>query len=166
VVQVNNGGTLGGSGFIVGGDVTINNGGRITGGTNGAIGTLTLTVPALNFGSGSIFQVDIGGTAADRLTLLGTGTLGAFNITTGATINFTQLSGLTANSYTLATYGSWNGTEFLEPNVPNGYDLIYGTNSLTLVAIPEPSTWIGAGLALAALGFTQRRRFMRRFARL
>jgi autotransporter-associated beta strand protein len=170
-VQVNNGGTLGGGGFINGEAVTVGDGGIITAGTNGAIpanavtaiGTLTLTVPALNFGSGSFFQVDIGGTTADRLTLLGTG---AFNITAGATINFTELSTLMASSYTLATYGSWNGTEFLDPTVPDGYELIYGANSLNLVLVPEPSTWIGGALVLAAIGFTQRRRFTRRFARL
>jgi autotransporter-associated beta strand protein len=157
-VLVNSGGTLGGDGFINGGTVTMN--GTITGGTNGTIGTLTLTVPALDFGSASIFQVDIGPASADRLTLLGAG---AFNITSGATINFTELSGgPTASSYTLATYGSWNGVQFLEPTLPAGYDLVYGTDSLTLVLVPEPATWIGAALALAAIGFTQRKRFAKR----
>ncbi|MEY2483543.1 MAG: fibronectin-binding autotransporter adhesin [Verrucomicrobiota bacterium] len=151
--QVNNNGKLGGSGFIVGGDATINDGGIITGGTNGAVGTLTLTVPALNFASGSIYQVDLGGASADRLTLTG-----ALNITLGATLNFNSISGLTQSSYILATYDSWNNVEFLAPTVPNGYELIYGPASLTLSEIPEPSTWIGGALAFAAVGFTQRRR--------
>jgi hypothetical protein len=38
------------------------------------------------------------------------------------------------------------------------YQLIYGTNDLILAPIPEPSAWIGAALALAAIGFMQRRR--------
>lgn len=31
-----------------------------------------------------------------------------------------------------------------------------------LAVMPEPSTWVGAALALAAIGFTQRGRFLRR----
>ena len=33
--------------------------------------------------------------------------------------------------------------------------------SLTVTAVPEPSTWIAGGLAFAALGFGQRRRWSR-----
>jgi hypothetical protein len=29
---------------------------------------------------------------------------------------------------------------------------------LQVIPLPEPSTWIGAALAVAAIGFTQRRR--------
>jgi len=31
-----------------------------------------------------------------------------------------------------------------------------------LTAVPEPSTWIGGALALAAIGYTQRRRLKKR----
>jgi len=31
-------------------------------------------------------------------------------------------------------------------------------NDLVLTAVPEPSTWIGGTLALAAVGWTQRKR--------
>jgi hypothetical protein len=34
----------------------------------------------------------------------------------------------------------------------------------TLVPVPEPSTWIGGALALAAIGYTQRKRFVKRLA--
>lgn len=154
-VQVNNGGTLGGGGTIAGGDVTLDNGGILTAGTNGAVGSLTLTVLNLNFNSGSIFQVDILGAAADLITLSG-----ALNITSGATINF-NASGLTQSSYTLATYDTWNSVQFLAPTVPTGYELVYGPDALNLVAVPEPSTWAAAALAFGAIGFMQRRRFRR-----
>ena len=33
--------------------------------------------------------------------------------------------------------------------------------SLTLVAVPEPSTWVTAGLSLLVIAYSQRRRFAR-----
>ncbi len=46
-------------------------------------------------------------------------------------------------------------------NIPSNYELVYGSNtlSLVLVPVPESSTWIGAALALAAIAFTQRKKF-------
>jgi len=161
-VMVSNAGTLGGEGFIVGGDVTVN--GTLTAGTSSAVGHLTLNAPNLNFGSGSTFHVDLGGTTADLLTLTGGIGGGNFNITNGATIAFNTLSTLTAGSYTLATYDAWNNVQFLAPTLPSGYDLVYGDTALILVAVPEPSTWIGGALALGAIVFVSRRRLLARRA--
>ena len=49
---------------------------------------------------------------------------------------------------------------------PNTFSIDYAGGDgndivLTAIAVPEPSTWVGGALALAALGFTQRRRFVR-----
>jgi PEP-CTERM motif len=43
-----------------------------------------------------------------------------------------------------------------ESLVSNGFWEVYST-----VAVPEPGTWIGGSLALAALAFSQRRRLKR-----
>jgi hypothetical protein len=42
----------------------------------------------------------------------------------------------------------------------NGNDIV-----LTLTAVPEPSTWIAAALAVGAIGYSQRWRFARRTMR-
>ena len=38
-----------------------------------------------------------------------------------------------------------------------GTEFVYG-NMIELVAVPEPSTWLAAALALGVIGFSQRRR--------
>ena len=57
-------------------------------------------------------------------------------------------------------------------NAPTGQDIINGYawtvsykgidgltgNDLVLTAVPEPSTWLAAALALVAIGFSQRKR--------
>jgi hypothetical protein len=37
--------------------------------------------------------------------------------------------------------------------------------SLTMTAVPEPSTWVTGGAALLALGYSQRRRFKNRISK-
>jgi hypothetical protein len=46
------------------------------------------------------------------------------------------------------------------------YDSLNQSIDLNLIAIPEPGTWFGAGLALSALLCTQRRRIFRKGKRL
>lgn len=162
-VAVNNGGTLGGTGFITASLVTVNFGATITGAgngtvaTNGAVGTLTLSTTTLNLGG--IFLVDISGATADRLTLTGNLNLSA----EGDTISFNSLATPTAASYTLISYtGTLSGTFDTVSGLPSGYMLEYNLGEIDLVAaIPEPNTWIGAALALGAIGFTQRNRLRR-----
>jgi autotransporter-associated beta strand protein len=148
-----NGGTLGGTGTIIAGNnsVSIGTGATITGGANGTVGSLTLQTTSLNFASGSIFHVDITGSSTDLLTLSG-----LFNITSGAAIEF-NASSLSESRYVLATYGSWDNVQFTGA-APSGYALEYLDGELDLVAVPEPATWIGGALALAALGFAWRSR--------
>jgi autotransporter-associated beta strand protein len=153
-VTVNNTGTLGGTGFINAGanNVTVNSGGRITGATNGTVGTLTLTANTLVIAGTDL--VDINGLTADRITL--TGNLDLSSATD--TINFNQINAPTAASYTLLSYtGTITGTFDNVLNLPSGYDLQYNNGEIDLVAVPEPTTWIGAALALGAIGWMSRR---------
>ena len=163
-VTVNNSGTLLGGTGTIGGAVTVNPGAKITGATNGAVGTLTLSSLTFSGATGSLasFVVDLVGTTSDKLSISGlldlSGTFDAlsFNGTPNGT-----------STYTLATYGSHNGTFNTAPSFA-GYQYIYGATSLTLVplaAVPEPSTWVAGALALLAVGYTQRRRFARKPAR-
>jgi autotransporter-associated beta strand protein len=152
-VTVNSTGTLGGTG-TVGGPVTMNSASTITGGANGTVGALTLSGNVTFLGTAtnpSKYLADINAISSDLLSIGGTLNL------SGTTDQITIQGTPTLPAYTLATYTSVTG-EFNVENLPENYDLVYGPTSLLLVAVPEPSTWIGAALAVAAVGFTQRRR--------
>jgi autotransporter-associated beta strand protein len=162
MVTVDNGGTLGGGGFInTGANNVAINGTVDPGVAANTFGALTLTTASTIFGSTGIFHVDIGGSAVDQLF-----TSGTFDLTAiGDTISFNVTSPLTEPSYTLATYSGPALGLFDNANTPSGYTLFYnplGELDLIATPIPEPSTWIGAALALVAIGFTQRRRFAKR----
>ncbi len=152
-VTVNNTGTLLGGTGTIGGATTIT-GGSITGATSGTVGALTLS-STLALGSAGTYLVDIGAGAGnnDRLAIGST-----LSITAGATINFNTLSTLDQPLYDLANYISETGT-FTATNLPSGYALQYNAGELDLVtAVPEPSTWLGAFLAVGALGYHLRKR--------
>jgi len=155
-LSVNNAGTvLGGTGTI-GGATTVNTLATITGATSGTIGTLTMT-STLTFTGSSTYLVDINATTSDKLAIGGTLDLSGL----GDSINFNSLATPTAASYTLATYTGVVGIFDIQGNLPAGYTLVYTPTELDLVMtpVPEPSTWIGAALALGAVGWTQRKRF-------
>jgi fibronectin-binding autotransporter adhesin len=159
-VSVNNTGTLLGGTGTIGGAVTLNTASRITGATNGTVGTLTLASNLTVLGT-SGYIVDISGTTSDRLNI--GGTLDLSGSTSDALIFSGTFDG--TSSYTLATYASVSGTFNTVTGLDPGYQLIYGTNSLIAAPIPEPSTWIGGALALAAVGFVQRGKLRRLIAR-
>lgn len=159
-VTVATGATLGGNG-IIGGDTTVN--GTLSTGalaTAGSVGTLNFNGNDLTFGGGSVWLVDLvqGAVESSDAILANALTIGA-----NSTLNF-QVSG-TFNgdeSYTLATYSGLSGTfaNYATSGAyvigGNSYVLNYGTNTITLSAIPEPGTLGLLGLALG--GF-----FLRRF---
>jgi autotransporter-associated beta strand protein len=161
VTVTNSGTTLGGTGTI-GGTVTVNSGARILGGTGAAAsGALTLS-NNLTLNSGSIIELALGAAGAHS-TLARTG--GAWSFQSNQTFTFIDLgatvgtydniiTGLASNPGT----GSWTITNsgFVGTFTFDGANI-----DLTLIAVPEPSTWIGGALAFAALGYTQRRRFAR-----
>jgi autotransporter-associated beta strand protein len=166
-VNVTNSGTvLGGTGTIAGA-TTINANAIILGG-DGTTGT-TLTVHNnLTLNSTSIIELALGPSLTHSTLARSAGTwtfdatqaftfinLGA---TTGTYDNI--ISGLAVDP---GSEGSWTITN---PGFTGtfAYDGAGGID-LTLTAVPEPSTWIGAALALAAIGFTQRRKLRGLIAR-
>ena len=175
-VTVNGSGTtLGGTGTI-GGTVALGNttpGAILNAGPSGANGTSaavgTLHTGALTLTGANTFHVDAFGIATNQwdqvvvngLAALGTTSQLQLNIAT-AGLNFianttyilidaTTISG----SFSNATEGSVvtvNGYNFTAH-----YDAAAG--NFDLIAIPEPSTWVAAGLAMLVIGFTRGRKF-------
>src|ERR1043166_5559616 len=181
-IAVNSGGTLAGAQTIdSAATITVNSGGTLMPGTTDTSGSfVTLNTGAVTLASGSTFAADInGGTGA-----LGTGNGGAgsaYDIVnvTGALSLAGQLS-LTLGETPLAigdkfflftSTGSETGTFSNTTNSgltytqgPDAFlidysDIFNGTTavSLTVTAIPEPSTWIVALLTCVTIGWFQRR---------
>jgi hypothetical protein len=153
-VVVTGQGTLGGIGKI-GGDVSMFGNSIITGATTTTVGTLTML--------GNVFMVDgengggtyianLSGSLSDLLAISGSLTLG-----TGSFLNINGSADGTT-TYVLATFASHSDIFETVTGMPANYSLVYNSTDLELVPIPEPSTWIGAALALGAIGFVARRR--------
>jgi hypothetical protein len=154
-VSVYDTGTLGGTGTVGGSVFTF--GGTITGGTATTVGTLTL-LGNVNLstgeGDGGTYLANLSGNLSDLLAISGNFVLGF-----DTTLNIVgSADGVT--TYTLATFGSRDDFFDTVMGIPGGYDLVYSDTNIQLVPtpIPEPSTWIGGALALAALGWISRRR--------
>ena len=129
-----------------------------TAGAAGAgMGALTLTLNStIDFGTGS--------------SILHFAGLGPHVPVAGADLAITNWSGSTGGGGTdrlLFTGDSssfqllFDQTDVSFNGVP-GYNLVDFVGFYEVTAVPEPGTWIGAALALAALGFTQRKRFAKR----
>jgi hypothetical protein len=169
-VTVNNSGTtLGGIGSI-GGTVTVNALANIAPG-NGGNTTAILSIGALTLAPTSNFLVDINGTTAgtgyDRLNVTTGGvTIGGSNLT--VTVGTTLTIGQTFLVVEKVSAGAVSGTFAQGSTVTSGpytFSINYAGGDgndivLTAIAVPEPGTWLGGALALAALGYTQRRRFV------
>jgi fibronectin-binding autotransporter adhesin len=175
------GGTTNGTGGITGA-VNINPSANLSPGTsgNGAGTTAILHTGALTLVSGSNFNVDISnttpGTGYDQIIANGISALSGANlaVTTSGTLTTGQkffiLENSSANPNPVGQTFS-NGATVTD-NVGNIFTINYADTgdatagndiSLTvLTPIPEPSTWIGAALALGAIGVTQRKRFAKR----
>jgi fibronectin-binding autotransporter adhesin len=172
-VTVNNSGTtLGGTGTISG-TVTVNAAANIAPG-NGGNTTAILQTGALTLAATSNFRVDINGTTVgtgyDRLQV-NTGAVAITSsnlvVTVGTTLSVGQtflildkvaagaITGTFAGIPQGGTVVGSNGTVFSVSYIGgNGNDIVLTVTS----AVPEPGTWIGGALALAALVLMQRRR--------
>jgi autotransporter-associated beta strand protein len=163
------------TGIITGLVTTANTSSTISPGGAGTVGALTLS-GGLNAASGALFVYDLGaattpGTTSDFLnisggTFTGSGTAGNlqffFNGLAGVQTNtpydlihFANSAGLDVSDFSIADPWAFNGT----------FSIVGNDVFVTFTAVPEPSTWIGGALALAAIGFTQRRRLRARLAR-
>jgi autotransporter-associated beta strand protein len=164
VTTVNSGGTLMGTGTT--GAVTVNTGGSISAGANaGSIGTLN--VGPLSLSGTYLLSLNSTLNTSDKLNVAGDLSL------SGATLNLNDLAlGNGGTNLTIAQYtGNLTGAGMFA-GLPEGslldnglYSIDYGqqfANSITLVAIPEPS---GMASLLGGLGLLlglQRRRRMKR----
>jgi autotransporter-associated beta strand protein len=176
----NAGTTLGGTGFLVPGGVSVGAGANIAPG-NGGNNTGILTAGQLTLLPNSNFRVDINGTTVgsgyDRFNVtIGSVTIIGSNlvVTVGTTLSvgqtFTILDknsvGAITGTFTGIPQGGTvvgsNGTVFsVSYTGGDGNDIV-----LTVLApVPEPSTWMGGALAIAGLAFTQRRRLRKFIAR-
>jgi hypothetical protein len=153
---------LGGTGTI-GGAVTVGNGTKLLGGTGStASGTLTLA-NNLTLNSGSIIELALGASGVHS-TLARTGGTWSFNMTQAFTfINLGAQPGSYSNIITGLAFdpGSESGWTITNTGWIGNFTYGSGDISLSVVAVPEPSTWIVGALALGAVGWTQRRRFSR-----
>ncbi len=153
------GSVLGGTGTIGGDVVMLDSFTTITGGTTTTVGTLTLQQNVLmgtGNGSGGTYLANLSGATSDRLAITGQFVLGQ-----GSTLDI-QGTADGISTYILATFGSHSDTFQFVSGIPENYFLVYSDTDLELVPIPEPATWIGGGLALAAMFFASRKRCARR----
>lgn len=159
-VTVASGATLGGNGKI-GGDTTVN--GILSTGalaTVGSVGTLDFGAKDLTFAENSSWLIDlVQGVTESNDSIL----VDALTIESNTTLTFNHINSYNGDeTYTLATYGSRSGTfsNFMTSGVytigGGDYFLNYGTNTITLTAVPEPGT-------LGLLGLTLGGYFFRRF---
>jgi len=164
--NVNSGATLGGDGDI-GGATTIN--GTLSTGelaTVGSVGTLDFNGNDLTFNNGSAWLVDlVQGVSESSDAVL----VDALTINPVSTLNFNTAGTYNGDeSFTLATYSSLSGTfsNYATSGVytigGNEFLLNYGTNSITLTAVPEPGTLGLLGLIIGGCLF---RRFRGRPAK-
>jgi autotransporter-associated beta strand protein len=192
-VTVNGSGTtLGGSGTIAG-SVTVSSGttsnNNLSPGGSGIGSVAKLNTGAVTLNTSTNLNIDItgaGGTGNAGITYDQVSVTGAVNLGGLLASNLVlNVSGLTQSNVGQKFFIVLNdGTDLISTTFAQGTIVTGGANvftinyadngdagtvgndiSLTLTAVPEPSTWIGGALALVAIGFTQRRRIRRLIAR-
>lgn len=166
-VLVNNSGTLAGTGYIDAGanSITINGilspGPAAAAGNPGAIHLASTAGPgALTLSSTSTLRFDITNISTkDLIGLTNTGVSlggGTLALNLGPSFDYTQQYAIfTGVSELSGSFG--NVTGFDSANWSPVFSLNGTDYDLTFAPIPEPGTWIGGTLALAALVFVQRR---------
>ena len=181
----NSGTTLGGSGTINGSINVASSGANLSPGASGVGSTAILHTGALTLASASNLNVDLNSTTVgsgyDQVSVTGAVNLGgllASNllVTAGSNLSLNQKFYILLNDGTDAISGTFaqdttvtasNGDVFLINYADNG-DGGFVDNDISLTAtsiVPEPSTWVAAALALAAVSYHQRRRLFAVFRR-
>jgi len=142
-------GTLRGNGSVVG-DATLT--GDLSPGLS--IGTLVFSNNLTLAGS---YQAEFGDGGNDQLIVVGDLTLA------GATLDLTEVGGLTGATYVIASYGDLFGTFSVTNGMPVGYtlDYSYGGNQIAIVVIPEPGSLGLVILGMLGLGIVHRYRRLR-----
>jgi autotransporter-associated beta strand protein len=178
-VNVNNGGTLllGGGANRIGDSAQVSLGQNALGGALGfvsglsgaseTIGTLTLNFDSildLGSGNGNTFSFSslVLGANFNSLKVYNWSGATYSSLSTADTNSPTQdrilfagsSTGLTATDLSKITFYSDNGLTALGPTSEISFN---GTHA-ELVPVPEPSTWIAAGLLLGLMGYRERRR--------
>ena len=159
----NNSGALAGTGTIglqinrVIRLVGINQGGSaiLAPGAASGIGTLHVIASgtgAVIFGDASVFAVDIGAAgSSDLLAIAG----GSIDLTSSTdTLSLSALAGaFDGSSYTIATFDSNIGANTFNNvmGLPGNYVVSYTANSIMLLPVPEPSTWLVTALGIGIL---------------
>lgn len=147
------------------------------GATNASGSTAILSTGALTLASGSNFVIDLVNTTAgigyDQVNVTGAVSITGSNIIVNAGAGLTignkffvlvndgvdPVTGVFAQGATVTSGSDTFLINYLDDSaggITPGNDI-----SLTLEAVPEPSTWLGGALAFAAVGYTQRRRLSR-----
>jgi hypothetical protein len=180
-VTVNNSGsTLGGGGTINGSVNIASSGANLSPGASGIGSTAILHTGAVTLAALSNFNVDINGTTAgsgyDQLNVIGALGITGSNlvVAAGAGLHIGDKFFIALNDGSDAVTGTFaQGTTvtsgldvFLINYMDNGDGGATANDiSLTVTGVPEPSTWLGGTLALAAVAYHQRRRFFGRLRR-
>ncbi|MBN1855295.1 MAG: autotransporter-associated beta strand repeat-containing protein [Pirellulales bacterium] len=149
-------GTLGGTGSVAG-DAVVNTGATI--GPGQGIGTFSIAGDLMLDGT---LLVEYSGSTIDLLTVGGNLDL------TSASLDFSNLGALTNPSYTFLTFAGSRTSEFgTVSNLPAGYSVTYGANSVMLsttgmsIAVPEPASWTITMIAVICVGCLRRWNYSR-----
>jgi T5SS/PEP-CTERM-associated repeat protein len=122
IITVATNSTLGGSGSATNSAVTVAGGGNITPGNGSAPGTLS--IGSLTINSGGNLNIFLSGGVSSVLDVKG-------SVAIDGNLNFTSLSTLTNGLYTfLTSTGTISGAFSSTNNLPTGYQLFYGSNSI------------------------------------
>ena len=162
----NSGSVLGGTGTISGSVSIASSGAILEAGTGSTGQTLTMK-GAVTMGTGSIIMLALGASSAKSILAIVGGTISfqsaqKFNIIDlGVTPGSTYTGIITGIGSNPGTEASWIITN-QSWSYTFGYDALNGGEiDLTINPVPEPATCFAAALALLALIYNQRRRFLR-----
>ena len=145
-LQVNNGGTLAGTGTIHGASV-VYSGGTLAAGTTNRCGTLTFGSNPLTFSNGSKLLFKVGAETNDRIVVGGDVVMSGTATTTVTLVPF-GCEAIPAGSYTLMTWNATPGGKFvLADGAPEEARLVADARGLRLVVASAADTlvWKGDG---------------------